>query len=59
MFTKNLIAGLLMAGFLSASFAVDAEAGTMDSWPQTMDELTMAYNCGPYADREASKKCKE
>ncbi len=86
MFTKTLIAGLLMAGFLSASFAVDAEAGprrtkikqtqssaitqlgtnqpgaqagTMDSWPQTMDELTNAYNCGPYADREAAKKCKE
>ncbi len=36
-----------------------AQAGTMDSWPQTMDELTNAYNCGPYADRESAKKCKE
>lgn len=86
MFAKSLLAGLLTVGFLSATFAVDAEAGprrgkntqtqtttinqlgtaqpgaqsgSMDSWPQTMDELTNAYNCGPYADRESAKKCKE
>lgn len=84
MITKTLFAGLLTAGFLSASFAVDAQAdprrsqqakdvgvsqlgtpqggaraGSMDSWPQTMDELTNAYNCGPYADRESAKKCKK
>lgn len=84
MITKTLFVGLLTAGFLSASFAVDAQAdprhsqqvknggisqlgttqsgaraGSMDSWPQTMDELTNAYNCGPYADKEAAKKCKK
>jgi hypothetical protein len=86
MIAKTLFAGLLTAGFLSASFAFDAEAGprrgnfqhakpvginqlgtsqpgaqagTMDSWPQTMDELTNAYNCGPYADKESAKKCKK
>jgi hypothetical protein len=36
-----------------------ARAGSMDSWPQTMDELTNAYNCGPYADKESAKKCKK
>jgi len=92
MFAKTLIAGLLTAGFLSASFAVDAEAGprrakmkqsqsgatyqpstsgqlgsnkpkpqagSMDGWPQNLDELENAYNCGPYADKESSKKCKD
>lgn len=79
MITKTLIVGLLAAGFLSASFAVDAQAdprhsqqlksggktqggaraGSMDSWPQTMDELNNAYNCGPYADKESAKKCKK
>lgn len=84
MMTRTLFAGLLAAGFLSASFAVDAQAdprrsqqvknagisqfgttqngaraGSMDSWPQTMDELTNAYNCGPYADKESAKKCKK
>ncbi|WP_146207748.1 hypothetical protein [Bradyrhizobium sp. SUTN9-2] len=79
MMTKTLFVGLLTAGFLSASFAVDAEAeptrsqqvknvgssqsgpraGSMDSWPQTMDELNNAYNCGPYADKESAKKCKK
>ena len=34
-------------------------SGSMDGWPQTMDELQNAYNCGPYADRESAKKCKE
>ena len=77
--TKTLFVGLLTAGFLSASFAVAAQAdprhsqqvknvgtpqngaraGSMDSWPQTMDELTNAYNCGPYADKESAKKCKK
>jgi hypothetical protein len=79
MITKTLFAGLLTVGFLSAAFAVDAQAeprhsqhvknvgttqggaraGSMDSWPQTMDELTNAYNCGPYADKESAKKCKK
>lgn len=84
MITKTLFAGLLTAGFLSASFAANAQvdqrrspqvknvgtnllgttqggarAGSMDSWPQTMDELTNAYNCGPYADKESAKKCKK
>ena len=82
MITKTLFAGLLTAGFLSASFAVDAQAdphrsqqgknvgqlsttqsgaraGSMDSWPQTIDELNNAYNCGPYADKESAKKCKK
>lgn len=42
---------------------VTAPAGAtkagMDGWPQTLDELKNAYNCGPYADRAASKKCKD
>ncbi|QIP05988.1 hypothetical protein [Bradyrhizobium symbiodeficiens] len=83
MIAKTLLAGLLAAGFLSASFAVDAQAdphrqhaknggtsqlsttqggaraGSMDSWPQTMDDLNNAYNCGPYADKESAKKCKK
>lgn len=84
MIAKTMFAGLLTAGFLSASFAVDAQAdphrsqqvkgggtgqlsttqggaraGSMDSWPQTMDELNNAYNCGPYADKESAKKCKK
>ena len=33
--------------------------GGTSSWPQTIDELENAYNCGPYADRESAKKCKE
>jgi hypothetical protein len=36
-----------------------ARAGSMDSWPQTIDELNNAYNCGPYADKESAKKCKK
>ena len=36
-----------------------SQSDSMDSWPQTMDELTNAYNCGPYADRESAKKCKK
>jgi hypothetical protein len=31
----------------------------MDDWPQNLDELENAYNCGPYADKESSKKCKD
>jgi len=92
MIAKTLIAGVLTAGFLSTSFAVDVhaeprrakmkqsqtgatyqpntgaqlgsnqpkpQAGSMDDWPQNLDELENAYNCGPYADKESSKKCKE
>lgn len=33
--------------------------GGMDGWPQTLDELENAYNCGPYADKASSKKCKD
>jgi hypothetical protein len=33
--------------------------GAMDGWPQTLDELENAYNCGPYADSESAKKCKK
>jgi hypothetical protein len=35
------------------------QAGSMDGWPQNLDELANAYNCGPYADKESSKKCKD
>jgi hypothetical protein len=72
MFARTLIASVLSASFLAASFAGVAEAGpkqkisgnqapqgSMDGWPQTLDELENAYNCGPYADRESAKKCKK
>jgi hypothetical protein len=36
-----------------------AQQGSMDGWPQNLDELANAYNCGPYADAESAKKCKK
>lgn len=46
----------------SGSFASNGSGSSragMDGWPQTLDELENAYNCGPYADKASSKKCKD
>lgn len=50
--------GAPQAGNLAAP-GNGATKGSMDGWPQNLDELENAYNCGPYADKESSKKCKE
>jgi hypothetical protein len=42
-----------------AQQGTSAQQGSMDGWPQTLDELANAYNCGPYADAESAKKCKK